>query len=147
MANFDGPPTYSYGDNIVELQEASFKVAAGNRLVIRPGTPHRHIFSLTWLHEIGASDDLTVTRVVNDSMEPCLLEGDRLLLDYKQNDWQKGSVFVMGYQGSVLVKRCGEVMDTEIIIHSYNPWYPEHTVPLHEVKCYGKVLWMWRGLL
>lgn len=84
-----------------------------------------------------------------DSMEPTIRDGDVLLVDTSIDRLRDNSIYIVVYDGFVLVKRVHGRVDGSIMLISDNNRYPPETVPGHEVPnihVAGRVMWFGRSI-
>lgn len=105
-------------------------------------------FDARWLRGIGRDPaNLSMLKVMGDSMEPLLLDGDDILVD--QSDTtpiRAGALYVFRQLGELKVKRL-EPGGTSLVIRSENPRF--HPVVVHdraEISIIGRVIWSGRKL-
>jgi phage repressor protein C with HTH and peptisase S24 domain len=87
--------------------------------------------------------DLSLIRAAGESMAPTLLDGDELLVDRSDRRVRAaGAVFVIRYDGALLVKRVSRA-DGRFRIVSDNPAYDEQWTDTLDVI--GRVVWLSRA--
>ncbi|MEO6041019.1 MAG: S24 family peptidase [Croceibacterium sp.] len=98
-------------------------------------------FSRRWLREQGLEPALLSSiRVLGDSMDPLLRDGDEILVDRTPRAFRDG-VHVLR-RGEVLnVKRVQAGQPGHLRLISENAAYPPLEVPLPEVELLGRVVW------
>ena len=84
--------------------------------------------------------------VFGNSMEPELKEGDVVLIDESQKDILAGSIYAVGIDDTIMVKRL-EKRPQKLVLLSENP--KNETIymegeDLNRVQIIGKVLWVGR---
>lgn len=98
-------------------------------------------FSRKWLAEQGLDGaQLSAIRVVGDSMEPLLREGDEVLVDRRQQPFRDG-VHVVRLDESLLVKRVASQGAGRFSLLSQNLAYPPIQVSADEFEVIGRVVW------
>ena len=98
-------------------------------------------FSRKWLAEQGLeADRLAAVRVVGDSMEPLLREGDEVLVDTTQRPFRDG-IYLVRLDDTLLVKRVAGQGGGRLSLLSQNLAYPPITVAADEVTLVGRVVW------
>lgn len=96
------------------------------------------------LEYIEVPEDLAKTgniaiRVVGDSMEPEIKDGDIIIVDTKNIDYILNKIIVVNYQGAVYLKKF--VRDeNDIYLKSINPYYPKIKITdQKELRIIGKL--------
>lgn len=98
-------------------------------------------FSRRWLAEQGLDGArLSAIRVVGDSMEPLLREGDEVLVDCRAQPFRDG-VHVVRLDDSLLVKRVANQGAGRFALLSQNLAYPPIPVSAGEFEVIGRVVW------
>ena len=98
-------------------------------------------FSRRWLREQGLDGAcLSAIRVVGDSMEPLLREGDEVLVDRRELPFRDG-VYVVRLDDSLLVKRVASKGAGRFSLISQNQTYPPIAVEAGEFDLVGRVVW------
>ena len=98
-------------------------------------------FSRKWLREQGLeSSKLSAVRVIGDSMEPLLREGDDLLVDMSGKPFRDG-IYVVRLDEGLLVKRVTSQGGGRFSLLSQNLSYPPLSVQADEIDLVGRVVW------
>lgn len=98
-------------------------------------------FSRRWLSEQGLDGaQLSAIRVVGDSMEPLLREGDEVLVDRRNQPFRDG-IHVVRIDDSLLVKRVANQGAGRFSLLSQNLSYPPIQVKAEELDVVGRVVW------
>ncbi len=98
-------------------------------------------FSRKWLSEQGLDGaQLSAIRVVGDSMDPLLREGDEVLVDRRRQPFRDG-VHVVRLDDSLLVKRVASLGAGRFSLLSQNLAYPPIQVGADEFEIIGRVVW------
>ncbi|MWV29428.1 transcriptional regulator [Erythrobacter sp. GH3-10] len=98
-------------------------------------------FSKRWLTEQGLDGArLSAIRVVGDSMEPLLREGDEVLVDRREQPFRDG-VHVVRLDELLLVKRVASKGGGRFSLLSQNLAYPPIDVSADEFAIIGRVVW------
>ena len=98
-------------------------------------------FSRRWLKEQGLEGTrLSAIRVVGDSMEPLLREGDEVLVDRREQPFRDG-IHVVRLDDTLLVKRVASQGGGRLALLSQNLAYPPINVPGEEIAIIGRVVW------
>lgn len=98
-------------------------------------------FSRRWLAENGLEGArLAAIRVVGDSMEPLLREGDEVLVDLRPMPFRDG-IHVVRLDDALLVKRVASQGGGRFSLLSHNLAYPPIAVAAQDFAIIGKVVW------
>jgi len=98
-------------------------------------------FSRRWLTEQGLDGrNLSAIRVVGDSMEPLLREGDEVLVDCREQPFRDG-VHVVRLDELLLVKRVASKGGGRYSLLSQNLAYPPIDVGAKDFDIIGRVVW------
>lgn len=125
------------------------RLSAGNgSLETEDRVEARYAFRRDWISQKGRVDKMVLMRVVGDSMEPDLCNGDMVLLDQSQNEIVAGAFFAVGIEDAVVVKALDQAPG-KLILRSVNPAYPPMDVPMtgdlaDTVRIIGRVIWWCR---
>jgi len=106
-------------------------------------------FPVDWVRRQGSPGSMVVMEVIGDSMYPELEEGDNILVDQSQKQVSSNSLYVIGLEDSLQVKRV-QSRPGLIILLSANHRYPPVTVQGDEIdtlRLVGRVLWSSREYL
>ena len=144
------PPTGS--DGMVEVPVLDVNVSAGHgALATSEDRKTRFSFDERWLRKLTPARgvSLSVVRVMGDSMEPTLSDGDDVLVDASDHGSRlRDGVYVMRIDDTLVVKRIALRPDSPFItIASDNPNYPTwEDIDRSTVHIAGRVLWFGRAL-
>ena len=98
-------------------------------------------FSRRWLREQGLdSAMLSSIRVMGDSMDPLLRDGDEILVDRTPRPFREG-VHVVRLGEALHVKLLQAVPPDRLRLISKNPAYEPVEVPMGDVDVVGRVVW------
>lgn len=98
-------------------------------------------FSRRWLGEQGLeAAQLSAIRVVGDSMEPLLRDGDEVLVDRRAQAFRDG-IHVVRRDDTLLVKRVAAQGAGRFALLSQNLAYPPVNVEEREIEVIGRVVW------
>ena len=103
-------------------------------------------FRKDWLSRKGNADKMVLMDIFGNSMEPELKEGDVVLIDESQKDILAGSIYAVGIDDTIMVKRL-EKRPKRLALLSENT--KNETIymegeDLNRVRLIGKVLWVGR---
>lgn len=141
----------SYGD-FVFVPRYDVKASAGHGSLIHSEQIVDHLaFKKSWVRlELGCAEkDLALITVKGDSMEPTLSPNDLILIDLRKNYVADNAVYVLQYDGSLLVKRIQRLMNGSVIIKSDNPEYKIEELSADQAKklnVLGVVVWYGRKM-
>ncbi len=98
-------------------------------------------FSRRWLREQGLEGaSLTSIRVIGDSMDPLLRDGDEILVDRTPRAFREG-VHVVRLGEALHVKLLQAVPPDRLRLISKNAAYEPVEVPMSDVDVVGRVVW------
>ena len=98
-------------------------------------------FSRRWLREQGLTPgNLSAIRVMGDSMEPLLRDGDEVLVDTSTRDFREG-VHVVRFNDTLLVKRLASQGPGRFSLLSQNMAYPPIAASAADLEILGRVVW------
>lgn len=98
-------------------------------------------FSRRWLREQGLEPGmLSAIRVLGDSMDPLLCDGDEILVDRTPRRFRAG-VHVLRYGEMLHVKHVEAGAVGRLRLISHNAAYPAMEVAAMEVELLGRVVW------
>ena len=144
-AELGAPKEFSYvldGD-WVEVPRLALETSAGpGAAVTGENTSFDSFrFSRKWLREQNLeADKLSAVRVIGDSMEPLLREGDDLLVDLSGKPFRDG-IYVVRLEDSLLVKRVTLQGGGRFSLLSQNLSYPPLSVQAEDIDLVGRVVW------
>ena len=100
-------------------------------------------FRADWLRTRGNPSNMVLMEVVGNSMEPELREGDMVLIDESRSDVLSGSIYAVGVEDTVMVKRVERLPGTLVLRSDNVDYSPIHLSgdELDNVRVIGKVLW------
>ena len=136
----EGPPT-------VVVPKVLAKLCAGDGSYEVEATPvEEHIFKESWLARKGSPSNMVLMDVVGNSMEPEIRQGDTVLIDQSQTTLRSDSIYAVGIEDSIMVKRVAAAQDTVTLI-SDNPDYSPIRIQGDELLSFrilGRVVWVSR---
>jgi len=107
-------------------------------------------FREQWLDRITSAkdEDLAVLFADGDSMEPTLRDGDTMLIDRSQVNIRRPGIYVIGFEGTLNVKRVSvNELEGTIRISSDNPAYSSYDATLEDnFQVAGRVVWIGRKI-
>ena len=134
--------SYDSGGDWVEVPRMAVEASAGPGALGHQDTPFDSFrFSHRWLREQGLeAGKLSAVRVVGDSMEPLLREGDDLLVDLAERPFRDG-IYVVRLDDTLLVKRVASQGGGRFSLLSQNLSYPPLSVTADQIELIGRVVW------
>ncbi len=111
-------------------------------------------FETGWLRAEfpSASENLLLTQVVDESMEPTLQQGDLALVDTNDRDLETVShgIYLIKLNDRLLIKRLQYVVDKTLRVLSDHPAYEAFSIQISKtsssLSLMGKVVWFGRKL-
>jgi len=103
-------------------------------------------FQTKWLAGKGAANSMVAMEVFGQSMEPVIKEGDTVLIDQSQNSIIAGTIYAVGVEDTILIKRLEKHPDKLVLSSDnkdYEPIYIERE-ETDKVRIIGKVIWSCR---
>lgn len=100
-------------------------------------------FRADWLRMRGNPGNMVLMEVMGNSMEPEIKEGDMVLIDESRTDVLSGSIYAVGVEDTVMVKRVERLPGTLVLRSDNTDYSPIHLAgdELDNVRVIGKVLW------
>ena len=147
-----GGPANAVIDGIVEIPILDIQASAGfGAVAASENAQTRFGFDEHWLRSLTSakSASLSIVRVMGDSMEPTLNEGDEVLVDASDHASRlRDGIYVLRADDTLVVKRVAiKPGGNQITIASDNPAYPTwHDMERSEVHVVGRVIWFGRAL-
>jgi phage repressor protein C with HTH and peptisase S24 domain len=105
-------------------------------------------FQKRWLEMRGAANHMVLMDVFGNSMTPEIKDGDTVLIDQSQKDIFAGTIYAVGIEDTIMVKRI-EKHPRKLVLLSENKAYAPLFLSDEEmdsVRIIGKVLWICREL-
>jgi len=108
-------------------------------------------FKSDWIKNgLGLSvENLALINVKGDSMEPTLSNEDLILVDLRTFKVEDNAVYVLLFNGVLLVKRIQRKLDGSVIVASDNKIYEPEMVSgdmLETLNVVGRVVWCGRRM-
>lgn len=128
------------GEEYVLIPRLDVKFSAGNGRIVWhvDEKGQKQAFRRAWCQRLGINPDHAAT-IVNEgqSMEPRLIDGDSLVVDYKATNIIDGKVYAIAYQNELYVKRLFKQPDGGLLVRSDNPdktRYPDMNLTTAQVQ-------------
>lgn len=139
-------------DDFVMVPRYDIHGSAGHGAVIHSEQIVDYLaFRAEWVRNaLGVSQkDLALISVKGDSMEPTLSNEDLILIDIRMGRIEDNAIYVLQYNGDLLVKRIQRKLDGSVIVKSDNQRYePEMLGPevADRLIVVGRVVWSGRRM-
>jgi hypothetical protein len=128
------------GDEYVLIPRLDVKFSAGNGKIVWhvDEKGQKQAFRRAWCQRLGINPDHAAT-IVNEgqSMEPRLIDGDSLVVDYKATRIIDGKVYALAYRGELFIKRLFKMPSGGLRVQSDNPdkvRFPDMNLSLDDVE-------------
>jgi len=102
-----------------------------------------------WLARQGAVENLFVTTVAGDCMEPLLKGGDLLLVDSSRQGLRPGGLHILVLAGGLVARRVDAAVEG-LYLQCENSAYPRVLIPTEKIpdlKVLGRVIWAGKSFL
>jgi len=106
------------------------------------------MFRTDWLKSKGVTSDMILINVYGNSMEPELKDGDTVLIDTSRKEILAGSIYAVGIDDTIMVKRI-EKHPGKLVLISDNKDYETLYLSQSEmdsVRIIGKIVWISRDV-
>jgi phage repressor protein C with HTH and peptisase S24 domain len=144
--------TFGAAEGYVQVPRYKVQASAGGGSVIHSEQIVDFLsFRADWIHKtLGLSEkDLALINVLGDSMEPTLSNDDVILIDMGKKGIHDNSVYVLHFNGVLLVKRIQRKLDGSVIVKSDNMVYEPEVIRgdmLDTLNVVGRVVWCGRRM-
>lgn len=145
LAEFGAPAP---NGDVLQVAIYDIRASAGAGALVEDGAPsgwqpYRAAELARW-----NIDDLAVIQVGGDSMWETLHDGDKVLVNRGEKRIVKPGIYILAYEGELLVKRCQRNLnDGSVMVSSDNPAYQSFVVDDPErLAVIGRVVWIGRAL-
>ena len=151
------PLSFITGEQLIDLDKASDyeyvfipqvagRISAGGGLEPDNTIELKMAFRKDWVERKGNPNDMSIIRVLGDSMEPTLQSGDLVLINHSRNYIDpQGGIYALAIDGQIMLKRVQLVPSKgHARIISDNPHYETEIVPLSQLVVNGKMIWFGR---
>lgn len=150
----DGVPASApriHGEAFLTVPIFDIRAAAGAGALVEDGEPSAwQPFREQELSRItrANTDQLAVIQVSGDSMWETLHDGDKVLVDRTVRRIVRDGIYILAFEGELLVKRCQRDLETgDVIVKSDNPAYlPVRVSNADRLDVIGRVIWIGRAL-
>ncbi len=105
-------------------------------------------FQASWLQRKGVKDRMVLMDVFGNSMSPEIKDGDTVLIDQSQTDIYAGSIYAVGVEDTIMVKRIEKHPRKLVLLSDNNEYAPIFLSDseMDRVRIIGLVLWVCREL-
>lgn len=144
--------TGEHGEGFVQVPRYKVAASAGGGSIIHSEQIVDYLsFRADWVrNSLGVSvQDLALINVKGDSMEPVLSNEDLILVDMRISGVEDNAIYVLQFNGVLLVKRLQRRFDGSVVIMSDNPRYTPETLTgdaVETLKVIGRVVWAGRRM-
>lgn len=135
-------------EQFIFIPQVAGKICAGGGLIPDNTIEMRIAFRRDWIHRKGRPEDMSLIRVIGDSMEPTLQSGDIVLIDHGRNFIDShGGIYAIVSNDEIMLKRLQVLYPSaKIRVISDNPRYEAMEIDQEKVQINGKVIWFGREL-
>ena len=139
------------GEDYTPIPIYDIRASAGHGSLVEDGEPVAYqVYRKEWLRSLTRSsvEMLAAIEVAGDSMEPTLSNRDLVLVDLSSNRIVRDSIYVLLYEGELLVKRCQrDLSDGSVLVRSDNQYYADFKLTeIDQIQVVGRVIWLGRAL-
>ncbi len=136
-----GPGGNGYFD-FVPMAEAKLS-AGGGHVVISEQYGELYAFRKDWLRAVASSvSKIVLMTVEGESMTPTISDGDTVMVDMGRTRIKSGSIFAIGIDATVIIKRLEYLVNGRIRIISDNRQeYAPYDAEAKEIRIIGEVIW------
>ncbi len=141
-----------FSDDFVLVPKYDVHASAGHGAVVHSEQIVDYLaFKKAWIKStLGCGEkDLALITVKGDSMEPTLSSDDLILVNLRKNQIADNAVYVLQYDGSLLVKRIQRLMSGSVIVKGDNPEYRAEELSADQaglLRVFGMVVWYGRKM-
>lgn len=144
-------PRVHLGELVLTVPIYDIRASAGAGALVEDGEPTGHqpfreqeISRLTR----SGTEELAVIQVAGDSMWETLHDGDKVLVDRSVERIVRDGIYILAYEGELLVKRCQRDLENgHVIVKSDNPAYDTFRITDGDrLNVIGRVVWIGRAL-
>ncbi len=139
---------YGKSKEFVSIPQVHGKIGAGGGLIPNNCIEMRIAFRRDWIQRKGNPQNMSLIRVIGDSMEPTLESGDCVLIDHSRNYVDPhGGIYAIVVHEEIMLKRLQVLYPLgKIRVISDNSKYQPVEVEPDLLKINGKVIWFGREL-
>lgn len=138
-------------DPIISVPIYDIRASAGAGSIAEDGEPTGHQpYRVQEIGRLTRSDPkhLAVIQVAGDSMWDTLHDGDKVLVDRNVTRIVRDGIYIIAYEGELLVKRCQRDLENgHVIVKSDNKAYDSFRIKDgDQLNVVGRVIWIGRAL-
>lgn len=146
--NLRGSDDNDPSENFVFIKQVNGKISAGGGLEPDDSVDMRLAFRRDWFAKKGNPDNMSLIKVVGDSMYPTLLPGDLVLVDHSHKSISsQGGIYAISIDHEIMIKRVQLLFqEGKILVISDNKKYPAQEIDADKITINGKVIWYARDI-
>jgi len=128
--------------DFVPMAEAKLN-AGGGHVVISEQYGELYAFRKDWLRQVATSaHNIVLMMVEGESMTPTISDGDTVMIDMGRIRIKSGSIFAIGIEDTIIIKRLEYLVNGRIRIISDNRQeYAPYEADSKEIRIIGEVIW------
>jgi len=128
--------------DFVPMAEAKLN-AGGGHVVISEQYGELYAFRKDWLRTVASSvSKIVLMTVEGESMTPTISDGDTVMVDMGRTRIKSGSIFAIGIEDTIIIKRLEYLVNGKIRIISDNRQeYAPYDADTKEIRIIGEVIW------
>jgi len=117
--------------------------AGGGHVVISEQYGELYAFRKDWLRRVATSaHNIVLMMVEGESMTPTISDGDTVMIDMGRTRIKSGSIFAIGIEDTIIIKRLEYLVNGKIRIISDNRQeYVPYEADSKEIRIIGEVIW------
>ncbi len=134
--------------DFVPMAEARLS-AGGGSFVLSEASKEHYPFRRDWLQKVAtAVRNLVIMRVVGNSMDPTIMDGDIIMLDRGRPGIFTGQIYALGIDDNISIKRLELMAGTNVRIISDNKsQYPAYEIDRVTIRILGQIIWFARQMI
>lgn len=128
--------------DFVPMAEAKLNAGDGH-VVISERYGELYAFRKDWLRQVAtAAHNIVLMMVEGESMTPTISDGDTVMIDMGRTRIKSGSIFAIGIEDTIIIKRLEYLVNGRIRIISDNRReYAPYEADSREIRIIGEVIW------
>lgn len=130
--------------DFVLIRQVNGNISAGGGLIPDNSVDIQCAFRREWIKRRGSNpDNMSLIKVLGDSMEPTLLSGDLVLVDHSRTNVSvPGGIYAISIDHEIMIKRIQVLFhEGKLKIISDNRKYEPMDIEAEKVRINGKVIW------
>ncbi len=122
--------------------------AGGGSFEVVPDIEEYYSFKKEWLEQKGMANRMVLMDVFGNSMTPEIKDGDTVLIDQSQKDIIAGTIYAVGIEDTIMVKRIEKHPRKLVLLSDNKEYAPIYLADeeINSIRIIGKVLWICREL-